>query len=63
VRVASGVRGQGVGALLISDAEARSRAAGAVLLQLTMNQSREDSRRFYEREGFVASHFGFKKSL
>jgi hypothetical protein len=28
-----------------------------------MNQSREDSRRFYEREGFVASHFGFKKSL
>ena len=63
VRVASHLRGQGVGALLIADAEKRARAAGAVLLQLTMNQSREDARRFYEREGFEASHFGFKKRL
>lgn len=63
VRVASAERGQGLGALLVADAEARSRAAGAVMMQLTMNQSRVDSRRFYEREGFEASHFGFKKSL
>ena len=63
VRVASDVRGQGVGALLLADAEKRARAAGANLLQLTMNQNREDARRFYEREGFEASHFGFKKTL
>ena len=63
VRVASELRGQGFGALLIADAEKRARAAGAVLMQLTMNQSREDARRFYEREGFEASHFGFKKKL
>jgi len=63
VRVASGLRGQGIGALLVADAEKRARAAGAVLLQLTMNQNREEARRFYEREGFVASHFGFKKTL
>ena len=63
VRVASELRGQGIGALLIADAEKRARAAGAVMMQLTMNQSREDARRFYEREGFEASHFGFKKTL
>ncbi|MBT8415530.1 MAG: GNAT family N-acetyltransferase [Boseongicola sp.] len=63
VRVASGLRGQGIGALLVADAEKRARAAGAVLLQLTMNQNREEASRFYEREGFVASHFGFKKTL
>ena len=63
VRVDSKVRGQGIGALLVADAEKRARAAGAVLLQLTMNHSRHETRRFYEREGFVASHFGFKKTL
>ena len=63
VRVAADLRGQGVGRLLVADAEARARSAGAALLQLTMNQSRVDTRRFYEREGFVASHFGFKKTL
>ncbi|NNL18552.1 MAG: GNAT family N-acetyltransferase [Boseongicola sp.] len=63
VRVASELRSQGIGALLIADAEKRARAAGAVMMQLTMNQDREDARRFYEREGFVASHFGFKKAL
>lgn len=63
VRVASELRGQGMGALLIADAEKRARAAGAGMLQLTMNQTRDDARRFYEREGFEASHFGFKKTL
>jgi ribosomal protein S18 acetylase RimI-like enzyme len=63
VRVASGFRGQGIGALLVEDAEKRARAAGAVLLQLTMNKNRDETRRLYERAGFVASHFGFKKAL
>lgn len=63
VRVASALRGQGIGGLLVADAEKRARAAGAALLQLTMNQNRDEARRFYERVGFVASHFGFKKAL
>jgi ribosomal protein S18 acetylase RimI-like enzyme len=63
VRVASDLRGQGIGKALVADAEARARMAGAVLLQLTMNQTRDDARRFYERSGFEASHFGFKKIL
>lgn len=63
VRVASDMRGQGVGEALLAEAERRARAAGCTLLQLTMNRSRADAKRFYERIGFEASHFGFKKRL
>lgn len=63
VRVASDLRGQGVGGQLIADAKARALAAGCGLLQLTMNRSRADSARFYESHGFVPSHTGFKLDL
>lgn len=63
VRVARDTRGQGLGALLIQDAEARARAAGCALLQFTTNRSRSDAHRFYERLGFTPSHIGYKKSL
>ena len=63
VRVASDLRGGGIGAVMLADAEARARAAGCGLIQLTMNTSRKDAWRFYERIGFEPSHVGFKKSL
>lgn len=63
VRVRAAARGQGVGAALVADAEARARAAGCTLLQLTSNATRADALRFYEGQGFVASHVGFKKVL
>lgn len=63
VRVASDMRGRGVGAALLADAEKRARVAGATLLQLTMNRTRVDSHRFYESNGFAPSHVGFKKAL
>ncbi|SFA86788.1 Ribosomal protein S18 acetylase RimI [Poseidonocella pacifica] len=63
VRVASGERGKNFGRALLADAEARARAAGCQLLQLTSNQSRDDALRFYEANGFEASHIGFKKTL
>ena len=63
VRVASDLRGRGLGAALIADAEARARAAGCSLLQFTTNAARTDAHRFYRRLGFTASHIGFKKSL
>ncbi|MEO3413702.1 GNAT family N-acetyltransferase [Roseovarius sp. CAU 1744] len=63
VRVASHLRGQGVGEAMFADAQARARAAGCSLMQLTMNASRTDTLRFYERLGFVASHTGFKLEL
>ena len=63
VRVASHLRGQGVGEEMFEDVKARARAAGCSLVQLTMNSSRTEANRFYERIGFVASHTGFKMAL
>ncbi len=63
VRVASGLRGQGIGAQLIADAEARARAAGCGRMQLTTDRSRADAHRFYDRLGFTPSHIGYKKAL
>lgn len=63
VRVARHLRGQGAGRAMIGDAEARARAAGCRLIQLTMNTTRTDSRHFYEALGFTASHTGFKRYL
>ncbi|NDR59496.1 GNAT family N-acetyltransferase [Pseudoruegeria sp. M32A2M] len=63
VRVASDRRGEGLGAALMQDAEARARAGGCALIQLTSNRSRERAHDFYAELGYVASHVGFKKSL
>ena len=63
VRVASDLRGQGIGVRLIADAEDRARAAGCKMMQLTTNRSRADAHRFYERLGFTPSHIGYKRDL
>lgn len=63
VRVAADLRGRGIGALLMADAEARARAAGCRLIQLTTNRTRTDAHRFYDRLGFTASHIGYKRDL
>lgn len=63
VRVAAQRRGQGIGALLMADAETRARVAGARLMQFTTNKQRPEAHRFYARCGYVATHEGFKKPL
>ena len=63
VRVAADLRGRGLGAALMADAEARARAAGCQLIQLTTNATRTDAHRFYARLGFTPSHISFKKPL
>ena len=63
LEIASDLRGQGLGHQMFADAEARARTAGCGLMQLTMNATRQESRRFYEALGFEASHIGFKKVL
>jgi len=60
VRVASGVRSQGVGKALIEWAIARARERGCIMVQLTTDKARVDAKRFYEGLGFVASHEGMK---
>ncbi len=63
VRVASDLRGQGLGALMLGWAIERCRARGCRLVQLTTNATRVDAQRFYERLGFQRSHVGFKLTL
>ena len=63
VRVASNLRGQGLGRAMFKDAKSRAIASGCSLMQLTMNTTRSGSAKFYETLGFVPSHTGFKLSL
>jgi ribosomal protein S18 acetylase RimI-like enzyme len=63
VRIASDLRGRGIGSDLMRDAIERARARGAGLLQLTTDARRPQTRAFYERLGFVTSHHGMKLAL
>lgn len=63
VRIASGLRGMGIGEALVREAIARARAHGCAIVQLTTDRSRADAHRFYERLGFKATHVGMKLHL
>lgn len=63
VRVAAGMRGQGIGRAMFDWAIAECRAQGCSMVQLTTDKSRVDAHRFYDGLGFVASHLGYKKQL
>ncbi|RFC00376.1 GNAT family N-acetyltransferase [Rhizobium leguminosarum bv. trifolii] len=63
VRVASDVRGSGLGSMFIEWAIDQCAARGCGLVQLTSDKTRADSIRFYEKLSFVASHEGLKRSL
>ncbi|MQS14325.1 GNAT family N-acetyltransferase [Streptomyces kaniharaensis] len=60
VRIHADERGSGLGTQLIEWAIDHSRDLGADLVQLTSDATRTDAHRFYERLGFVRSHYGFK---
>ena len=63
VRVASSVRGEGIGRRLLEWAIDECRSRGCGLVQLTSDKSRLDARRFYKSLGFRASHEGMKLNL
>lgn len=63
VRVASGLRGQGLGTRMTQHAIELAKQRGCVLVQLTTDARREHTRRFYERLGFSATHHGMKMRL
>lgn len=56
-------RGHGVGALLLDALVTAARERGCYRVQLTSNKQRADAHRFYERNGFSATHQGFKRYL
>ena len=58
VRVASHLRGQGIGEQLVQWAVAEARSRGCKLIELLTHSSRVDAQRFYERLGFARSHVG-----
>lgn len=63
VRVKADLRGQGIGEALMAEAEARARAAGAQVIQLTTDKTRLRAHGFYDRLGYSPSHIGYKKAL
>jgi GNAT superfamily N-acetyltransferase len=63
VRVKDSMRGQKIGAWMISEAFDYARSAGASIVQLTTNKQRPRAKTFYEKLGFEASHEGMKVRL
>ncbi|AMY67595.1 GNAT family N-acetyltransferase [Frigidibacter mobilis] len=63
VRVAAGMRGQGIGKAMVDWAIEECRARGCGLVQLTTDRSRTEAHAFYEALGFAASHVGYKLQL
>ncbi len=63
VRVASSMRGRGIGYVLIDHVMNEARRAGAEIVQLTTDRRRTDAHRFYERLGFEGTHLGMKRLL
>jgi GNAT superfamily N-acetyltransferase len=61
--VRADVRGDGLGARLLTWAEDEARARGGLLLQLTSDRTCGDAHRFYENLGFEATHVEFTKRL
>ncbi|WP_417367131.1 GNAT family N-acetyltransferase [Glutamicibacter arilaitensis] len=63
VRVASELRGGGLGTQMIRWAICEAEHKGISLIQLTSDAQRQDAHRFYQKLGFTASHVGFKMRL
>lgn len=63
VRVASSLRGQGLGETMMQWAMDEARRRGCRHMELFTHMSRVDAQRFYERLGFEHSHAGMRRAL
>ena len=61
--VAESERGNGIGAALVAEAEARLKAAGCGLVEVTSNAKRLRAHAFYERLGYERTSYRFAKGL
>jgi GNAT superfamily N-acetyltransferase len=60
VRIASNLRGRGLGYRFFEWAIEECRKFGCDMVQLTTDKSRQDAHRFYHRLGFQTTHDGMK---
>jgi GNAT superfamily N-acetyltransferase len=56
-------RGQGIGSLLVAEAETRLKARGCGLVEVTSNRKRLRAHHFYEGLGFERTSYRFAKDL
>ena len=63
VRVASNLRGQGIGTRMMEEVIRICREHGCYLIQLTTDMKRQKTRQFYESLGFETTHHGMKLML
>ena len=61
--VAEGLRGKGIGAALVTEAEKRVAAKGCGLIEVTSNKKRLRAHAFYERLGYERTSYRFGKTL
>lgn len=60
VRIASDLRGQGLGQRMMMWAIDQARQRGCMIVQLSSQKGRKDAHRFYERLGFDKDHVQMK---
>jgi GNAT superfamily N-acetyltransferase len=63
VRLASNVRGIGLGTALFEWAHEYGRTNNATIAQLTSDKTRIDAHRFYDRLGYMSTDEGFRRYL
>ncbi len=60
VHIASNIRGNGYGTIMMKSAISLAQEKDAKIVQLTTNKQRLEAKKFYEKLGFIASHEGMK---
>lgn len=60
---AEGARGKGVGKKILDEMMRLAAQKGCAGIELASNKKRIDAHRFYEREGFIPTHYKFTKEI